>query len=123
MKIAPEKSVKVLTHENNLMASEVKFYQMFSEKTTIKTPKIIHSDFTEKVIPTAYFIMDFLNGERLDKAKLTPEEREKTNEQWALIFTELHKIKGAGYGYEQTGLSDNWKDGLTYMVQRCAENF
>ncbi|MDR3292689.1 MAG: aminoglycoside phosphotransferase family protein, partial [Clostridiales bacterium] len=117
LKIAPQKSVKVLTHERNLMASEVNFYRLLSEKTAIKTPKIAFADFSESIIPTPYFIMDFLSGERLDKTKLTPSEKEEVNEQWAWILSEFHKIKGAGYGYDQAGLCDNWKDGLTHMTQ------
>lgn len=117
IKIAPEKSVKVLTHEHNMMASEIKFYSVINEKTAIKTPKIIFSDFTENIMPTAYFIMNFLSGERLDKVQLTPEENKQVDEQWAWIFSELHKIKGSGYGYDQAGLADNWKDGLIHMTQ------
>ncbi|MDR3263063.1 MAG: aminoglycoside phosphotransferase family protein [Clostridiales bacterium] len=117
IKIAPEKSVKVLTHERNIMASEVSFYSLLNERTDVKTPKIIFADFSERLIPTAYFIIDFLDGERLDKAKLTPLERSEANEQWAWILSEFHKIKGVGYGYEQAGLSDNWQDGLKRMTQ------
>lgn len=117
IKIAPEKNVKVLSHEKNMMAVEVEFYRLLNEKTTVKTPKIIYSDFTETVIPTAYFIMDFLEGVRLDKAKLTKEEKEKATEEWAFVFAEYHKIKGEGYGYAQAGLKSNWKDGLTHMTE------
>lgn len=122
IKIAPEKSVKVLTHEQNIMAAEAEFYRLINEKTAIKTPKIIYSDFSENVMPTAYFIMNFLKGERLDKAKLSPDEREKANERQAWILSELHKIKGEGYGYGQAGLRGNWKDGLTHMTQMLIDD-
>jgi len=117
IKIAPKKEVKVLTHEKSLMAAEVNFYRVINQQTSIRTPKIICSDFSEEIIPAPYFIMDFLAGERLDKANLTPEEREQADRQWAWIFAELHKIKGAGFGYEQVGLTDNWKDALKRMTK------
>jgi aminoglycoside phosphotransferase (APT) family kinase protein len=116
MKIAPEKSVKVLTHERGIMASEVEFYRLLREKTGIKTPKIIYSDSSGGIIPTSYFIMEFLDGERLDKAKLTREERRKVKEKLAWILAEFHRLKGSGYGYAQTGLHNNWKDALTHMT-------
>lgn len=117
IKIAPEKTVKVLTHEQNIMASEIRFYKLIKEKTSIKTPEIVFVDFSEKLIPTAYFIMEFLNGERLDKSNLSSIEQDKVNDRWSWILAEMHNIKGDGFGYEQAGLKDNWKDGLTHMTQ------
>jgi aminoglycoside phosphotransferase (APT) family kinase protein len=117
LKIAPEKSVHVLTHEQGLMASEVAFYKLLAEKTAIITPKVVFSDFSETIIPTPYFIMNFLSGTRLDKAKLTASEKEEVKVQWAWVYSEFHKIKGTGYGYTQAGLKDNWKDGLAHMTQ------
>lgn len=117
IKIAPSDAVRVLTHERDLMRSEVRVYRLLSEKTAVKTPKIIYSDFSKSVIPVSYFIMDFLDGERLDKARLTPDERKKADEQWAFILSEFHKIKGVGYGYEQAGLKAAWKDALAHMTQ------
>jgi aminoglycoside phosphotransferase (APT) family kinase protein len=122
IKIAPPKDARVLSYERNLMASEVKFYRLLNEKTAIKTPQIIYSDFTDKIIPTAYFIMDFLSGERLDKAKLNPAEKKKADEAAALILAEFHKIKGEGYGYEQAGLCKDWKDALTRMTQMLIDD-
>lgn len=117
LKLAPPKSVQVLSYEKNLMASEVKFYQLLREKTAIKTPQIVYVDFSEKIIPTAYFIMEFLSGERMDKAELSPSEKKKADEQMAWILSEFHKVKNHAYGYEQVGLCDNWIDTLTSMTQ------
>lgn len=122
LKVAPQKSVKILSHEKNIMASEVKFYRMLHENTAIKTPEIVHEDFSDTIIPTAYFIMEFLNGDRLDQAELSKTESIEANKQWAWILSEFHKIKGAGYGYEQTGLFPTWKEALTSMTKMLIED-
>lgn len=122
IKIAPAKDVRVLTHEQNLMAAEVEFYRLINLYTSVITPKIVFSDFTGEIIPTAYFIMEFLSGERLDKASLSPEEKLQTDEQWAWILSEFHKIKGSGYGYVQTGLKGSWREALTHMTRMLIDD-
>ena len=122
LKLAPPKEARVLSYEKNIMASEIRFYGLLNEKTTIKTPKIVFTDFSEKVIPTAYFIMEFLDGERFDKVKLTPAEKEKAYGQVAWVLSEFHKIRGEAYGYEQAELFRNWKDALTRMTQMLIDD-
>ena len=122
LKVAPAKNVKILSHEHRMMESELIFYKLISEKTKVQTAKIIYEDFSEKIIPTAYFIMEFLQGERLDKAKLAKEEGRKANENWAFILSEFHKIKGEGFGYVQSGLHRTWKDALTKMTQMLIDD-
>lgn len=122
LKLAPSKDAKVLSYEKDMMESEVNCYRLLAEKTNIKMPKIVFSDFSQKVVPTSYFIMEYLNGERLDKAKLTPQERQKSKEQMAWILSEFHKIKGESYGYEQMGLRDNFKDALATMTKKLIED-
>jgi len=126
IKIAPPKDIKVLSYEKNLMAQELEFYKLLNQHTTVKTAKILFSDFSGAVIPTPYYIMNFLDGVRLDKEKLTKAEKENANRQTAFMLTEFHKVKGEGYGYNQTGLYDNWKDALTQMTKMLiadAESF
>ncbi|MDR1940630.1 MAG: aminoglycoside phosphotransferase family protein [Clostridiales bacterium] len=122
IKIAPPKDAAVLSYEKNIMNSEVKFYRLLKEKTTIKTPEIIFADFSGRIISAAYFIMEFLSGERLDKAGLSPIEKQKADGEIARLLAEFHKIQGVGYGYEQTGLCDNWKDALTGMTQALIDD-
>jgi aminoglycoside phosphotransferase (APT) family kinase protein len=117
IKIAPHKSVKVLRHERDIMQAELNFYHLLREQTTIKTPNIVLEDFSEQIIPTSYFIMEFLNGTRLDKTALSPTDIQSVEEQWASILAQFHKINGEGYGYGQAGLSNNWRDALTHMTQ------
>ncbi|MCL2631430.1 MAG: aminoglycoside phosphotransferase family protein [Firmicutes bacterium] len=116
IKIAPRESVKLLTHENNLLATELDFYRIIKEHTDIKIPSIVFSDFTKKIIPSPYFIMEFLKGERLDKIKISTYEKSLVNSEIAYVFAKLHTISGEGYGYTQTGLKHTWKGALLHMV-------
>lgn len=116
IKFAPPKDAPILTYEKNLMAAEVECYKLLAENTQIRIPKIVYVDFTETVVPTAFFIMEFLDGIRLDKAKLTVAEKQEVNDRIAWILSEFHKLQGSGYGYLQIGLQSTWKDALVYMT-------
>lgn len=117
IKFAPTKDAPVLTHEKNLMLAEVNCYHLLAEKTQVKTPKLVFADLSESVVPTGYFIMEYLSGVRLDKANLTPSEQKIVTDKIAYILSEFHCITGNGYGYEQIGLQDTWKQALIEMTQ------
>lgn len=116
IKFAPPKDAPILTYEKDMMVAEVDCYKLLAENTQIKIPKIVYVDFTETVVPTAFFIMEFLDGVRLDKAKLTATEKQEVNDRIAWILSEFHKLQGSGYGYLQIGLQSTWKDALIKMT-------
>ena len=65
VKIAPPRGSVVLTYENNMMESEVFWYSQLREKTDIRVPQVYAFDFSEKLIPARYFIMERMEGKPL----------------------------------------------------------
>jgi len=122
LKIAPLPEVPVLTHERELMRQELRFYALLRERTNVRAPRILHEDLTGKLIPCDWYIMDFLPGQRLDKAKLSPEEQAGVDEAIAGIYAQFHAIEGKGYGYEQIGLEPNWHLALRKMTRALADD-
>jgi len=116
IKIAPEPSVKVLTHEKNLLAQELRFIQLLGERTNVSVPKVFTWDLSRAIIPCEYFIMEKLGGKRLDKAKI------KADDRILEILGEFHGIEGTGFGYEQMGLEDNWYKALRKMTRALADD-
>jgi len=122
LKVAPLPEVAVLSHERELMRQELRYYALLRERTTIRTPRVIWEDLTKKIIPCDYFIMEFLPGLRLDKAKLSPEEKVQINAQKQDILAQFHAIGGAGFGYEQMGLEQNWYLALRKMTRALVDD-
>ncbi len=116
IKFAPQKNAPVLTHERNIMKSEVECYSLVANQTDIKIPQVIFSDFTNTIVPTDYFIMEFVDGVRLDKAKLSKADRDSVDDKMAWILSEFHKVKRDGYGYDRVGLKNDFKSALTHMT-------
>jgi len=122
LKVAPPPEVEVLTHERELMRQELRFYALLRERTAVRTPRVVWEDLTRQLIPCDYFIMEFLPGKRLDKAKLTKEEKTKADEAILNILAQFHSIVGEGFGYEQMTLEPNWHLGLRKMVQALVDD-
>jgi len=117
LKVAPKSGTPILTLEKNMMANEVKFYDLISTNTSMHMPKVIYSDFTKTIIDTDFFIMEFLEGTMLNKSKLNSKQKKAVNIKLAQFLSELHNIKGDGFGYIQNGLFDSWYDALKSMIQ------
>lgn len=114
LKIAPSQSIPVLTYEENMIKAEVYWYDLIRKHTNIKVPEVYYTDFTRKIIPSDWFIMEKLDGCQKNEMKLDSEIAvQKTAEMLAMI----HKIKNDKYGYVQNTLYDNWYDALTSFIK------
>jgi len=116
VKIAPTEDIEILSYEKDIMSSEVYWYQKMREHTEIKVPDVYFEDFTKKIIPTNYYIMEKLPGLQLDKMELSKEEKTDSVTQMAKMAAEIHKIKNDKFGYIQNGLFDNWYQAIRSMT-------
>jgi len=112
IKIAPEPSVKVLTHEKDLLAQELRFIDLLREQTSVRVPEVFARDLSRTIIPCDYFIMEQLKN---DGAKIS-------QEQILGILGAFHGVGGGGFGYEQMGLEDNWYKALRKMAQALVDD-
>ena len=100
-----------------MMESEVHWYRVMAEKTDLRIPKVYFVDFTKQLIPTNYFIMEYIPGTPKDELVLTPEQKQKADREIARMIAKLHRIPGEGFGYIQTGLYDTWYQALRHIVE------
>ncbi|MCL2061820.1 MAG: aminoglycoside phosphotransferase family protein [Firmicutes bacterium] len=116
IKIAPHEHTEVLTYEKNLLRQELDTYAVMCGKTQIKTPHIYYSDFSKTLIPAEFFIMEYLPTPTLAQIKLKKEKKLAINVRLAEFLGELHRIKGAGFGYVQNGLHPDWYTAIKDMI-------
>lgn len=117
LKVAPNTSTKVCTYEKNMMQSEVFWYEQIRNKTKIDVPKVYFSDFSKEIINADYFVMEKIDGEQLDKIKLTPDEKIEAAIMTPKLATQIHKISNDKFGYIQNDLYDTWYDAIRSMVE------
>jgi len=119
LKIAPSSQTPVMTHEKNMMQSEIYWYDIIRTQTNIKVPDVYYTDFSKSVIPSDWFIMEKLEGVPRNEIKANETELlEKT----AHMLAQIHKIKNDTYGYVQNMLYDNWYAALTSIIQNMLED-
>ena len=107
----------VQIYEKDMMKSEIHWYQVMSDQTDLRVPKVYFSDFTKQLIPTNYFIMEFIEGTQKDELQVTPEQQAEGDAQIARMIAKLHRIRGEKFGYIQSGLYDTWDQALYHIVE------
>ena len=117
IKIAPADKKRILTYEKGMMEQEIYFYSVMKEESHINVPQIYFWDFSHSVIDADYFIMEKIQGERIDKANLTDSQKQTAYKKLAQMTARMHSVKGEKFGYRQNTLHDNWHSALQGMVK------
>ncbi len=116
LKIAPRADAPVMAYERNMMQSEVFWYEQMRTKTGIRVPEVYFADFSRERLPVPYFIMEYLPGETLNKATLSPGERAQTKAMLPAMAAQLHAIHSETFGYVQGESYLNWYDAIHAFV-------
>lgn len=117
---APNTAVQI--YEQNMMESELAWYDLIQSHTDIRTPKIHYRDLSRTLIPTNYFIMEFLPGCQKDQLTLNENQQLLADQQLARMHAKIHRIPGPGFGYPQSGLKENWYEGLRHILENLRED-
>ncbi|MDR0884623.1 MAG: aminoglycoside phosphotransferase family protein [Oscillospiraceae bacterium] len=117
LKVAPAPDVAVLSYEKDLMQQELEYIERLRTHTQVRVPRIVYQDFSRSVIPCDWFIMEYLEIPRLDKAALTRAQKAAATQAMAQLLAQFHTQKAVGFGYAQNGLEANWFLALHKMVR------
>lgn len=122
IKIAPSDDVSVLTYEKNLIKSEAYFYEKFASLKKVKVPKIYGCDWDENS-DYRYLIMEFIDGELLNKVRLSKSEESQLMFELGCAMAEIHSLPCEdGFGYLQNGLFDSWDKAYLTMAENVIKN-
>ena len=107
----------VQIYERDMMKSEIYWYQVMSRQTDLRIPKVYFTDFSKELVPTNYFIMEYISGTQKDELTLTPAQKAKGDAQIARMIAKLHRVQGEQFGYIQSGLYETWYQALRHIVE------
>ena len=116
LKVAPPDSAPVMAYEHNMMQSEVAWYDVLRQHTAIRVPEVYAADFSRRLLPVPYFIMEYMPGDPLNKAALSTEERAQVDRMLPAMAAQLHAIRSDRFGYPQNGLFGTWYDAIRAFV-------
>ena len=102
LKIAPPKSVEIMSYEKNIISTEVAVMRLVHENQEIPVPEIYFYDDTCNVCDSAYFFMEKINGDNLAdvNASLVKGMKESIERQIGEIIREINGFPGPYFGYD-----------------------
>lgn len=101
LKISPPKGTLVMTHEKNIMYSEVHSMKMIHNMTKVPVAEIYYYDSSNTLCNAEYFFMEKLKGESFSSIMDTLDEEDKRQIQYTTgtYNAELNGVTGTKFGY------------------------
>lgn len=116
LKVSPRGDEHCMAYERNMLASEIYWYTRIRKQTDIRVPQIYVFDDSLTRLPSAYCILERLEGDPLPGAALSPAERAEIPARLAEMLANIHEISGERFGYEQCAAYSSWPEALSGFV-------
>jgi aminoglycoside phosphotransferase (APT) family kinase protein len=120
LKVAPGRDKTVMRCERNNMQTEVETLRLVAERGGVPVPHVYVYDPTCRLIPAEYFIMEFVEGQPLNKVRdsLTQEQLAGIRYQLGVYNRRINDIKGSVYGplFPEDGVRATWKEAFSDLI-------
>jgi aminoglycoside phosphotransferase (APT) family kinase protein len=120
LKAAPPAEVQVLRYEKDLMRAEVESMRLVRSRTQVPVPEIFVYDTTRRLLPSEFFLMEYVPGVPFHKlqAQLSEQARQDVRREMGRMTHEMAQISGPAFGYwAQPGLAGaSWRDCFAEML-------
>lgn len=120
LKVAPTAVGALMRYEQDMMKTEVEVMRLVSQDRRMPVPEVYAFDQSRSLVPTDYFIMQWLEGEPYNKIKesFTPEEREQIEHQLGEYNACINEFSGEKFGYYPLHEAfASWTDAFWAMLQ------
>lgn len=101
LKIAPPKEAIIMSHEKNIMLSEVQAMRLVAEQTDVPVASVLFYDNSHDVCEVDFFFMDKLPGRSYNSLmnELSDTSKQNIDVQIGHINSQINKISGEKFGY------------------------
>lgn len=120
LKISPPEETEIMTHEKNIMESEVVSMRMVKKETKVPVPEILFYDDSHTICNSSYFFMEFLEGKSFSSIFDKMEQKEKDfifNKMGSYTYM-LNQITNTTFGYfgQKDRQGKNWFEVFKQMI-------
>ncbi len=121
LKAAPPDDVTVMRYEKNIMRAEVGSMRLVHQCTSVPAPEVLVYDTSKTLLPSEFFIMEFLPGVSFHKLRgdLPAESVRDIEAQMGRMCRQIGEVTGPSFGLwdspEPAGTS--WRDCFDHMLQ------
>lgn len=100
LKVAPPPHLRLLSHEVDLMRTEVDVYRLARE-VGVAVPTTVYADFGRETIGTDYAFLSRVDGVAFDSVRdsMSADHVAQVRSQVATAATNLHRVTGSSFGY------------------------
>ncbi|MBC8081341.1 MAG: aminoglycoside phosphotransferase family protein [Gorillibacterium sp.] len=120
LKVAPSKDKPLMRCEKDNMRTEVEAIRLLEDKGGLPIPHVYIYDSECTLISSEYFIMSFIEGTPLVKAKesLTKEQLDQIHRQLGQYNRQINDCIGDKFGYfhAETGLKETWSEAFRDLI-------
>ena len=121
LKVAPPHEIDIMTHEKNIMFSEIDSMRMIHEKTSLPVPAILFYDDSHTLCDRSYFFMEMLDGQSFSSCmeQLTTAETYDIHQEIGKLTKELNQISNTAFGYycQKDKQGANWYEVFKSMIE------
>ncbi len=121
LKAAPPAEVRVLRYEKDLMRAEVESMRLVRQRTQVPVPEVYIYDPTRRLLPSEFFVMEFVSGVPFHKlrAQLSDEVQLNVRREMGRMTREMAEITGPAFGYwvQPCPAGVSWRDCFADMLQ------
>ncbi len=121
LKVGPPEGAEILAYEERIMEAEVEVMELVGTDPSIPVPKILYADFTRRILPNDYYLMDFVPGTPWNKARRTLTEGQNAwiERRLGQINARINSFEGPAFGYYASGPRfERWPDAFQFMLEQ-----
>jgi aminoglycoside phosphotransferase (APT) family kinase protein len=101
LKVAPPPEVHILRYEHDILRAEVEVMRLVKMRTEMPVPAILFHDATCTILPSPYYLMEFIQGQPLHKlrASLSESEQAEIDRAMGRYLRQMNAIASPTFGY------------------------
>lgn len=120
LKAAPPAEVRVLRYERDILRAEVEAMRRVAEETDVPAPVVRIYDASCRLLPSPFFMMDFLPGIPLNKLRpsLSAKNQERISVEMGRLTRAISEVRGDSFGYwaQPCAPGVSWRECFAGMV-------
>lgn len=121
LKIAPPQDIDVMTHEKNIMFSEVDSMRMIKRETCVPVPEILFYDDSRTICDRSYFFMEMLDGCSFSSCmeQFTSDEKYDIFHEIGKKTKQINQLSNTKFGYycQEDKQGANWYKVFRSMIE------
>lgn len=122
LKVAPRKEIRLMSHESELMKTEVGAMQMAAQHQIQGVAKIYYYEEDSEICGSSFFLMEELDGcgYHIAKQNMSSEKQEEMEYSIGCYLRNINQIKGEKFGHfcEKDLQFDDWFTAFYCMMER-----